>query len=126
MTSGMSALDHIGRAEKKLITAIVPAGRGELLMRRLANEPGVLAVSHHHARGVGTRRVKPGRMVFDEKDVLLLLVDADQADTLFALVHTEGGMGEPHAGLMFMEKVLRGHPMMPFALEPATVLRAPE
>ena len=111
----MSVLGHIGRSGKKLITVILPAGRGEPLMQRLAGEPGVLAVSHHHARGVGTRRVKPGRMIFDEKDVTLVLVEAEQADTLFTLIYAEGGIGEPHAGLMFMERVQRGHPMLPFA-----------
>ena len=111
----MSVLGHIGRSGKKLITVILPASRGEPLLQRLAGEPGVLAVSHHHARGVGTRRVKPGRMVFDEKDVVLVLVESEQADALFALIHAEGGIGERHAGLMFMERVLRGHPMMPFA-----------
>lgn len=113
----MSVLAHIGRSEKRLITAVVPAGRGQSLMDRLKQEPGVLTVSHHHARGVGTRRVRPGRMVFDEKDVLMVLVDADQAESLFELVYREGGIGERHAGLMFEEKILRGHPMMPFALD---------
>ncbi|MGE5385150.1 MAG: hypothetical protein ACM3SV_04595 [Betaproteobacteria bacterium] len=112
----MSVLGHIGRGDKKLITAIVPAGQGEPLMARLANEPGVLAVTHHHARGVGRRRVEPGRMISDEKDVVLVLTETENADDVFALVYREGGLGEPHVGLVFMEKVLRGHPMLPFAL----------
>lgn len=111
----MTALSHIGRAEKRLITAILPAGRGLPLIDRLKQEKGVLTAARHHARGVGGRRVKPGRMVFEEKDVIMVLVDADQAETVFAFIFREGGIGERHAGMMFEERILRGHPLMPFA-----------
>ena len=111
----MTVLAHIGRTEKRMITAIVPSGIGSTLLDRLAHEEGVLTASHHHARGVGTRRVRPGRMVFDEQDVVMVLVDAEHAERLFALIYRESGLGERHAGLMFEEKILRGHPMMPFA-----------
>lgn len=118
----MSVLSHIGRGEKRLITVIVPVGRGQPLMDRLILEPGVLTVSHHHARGVGSGRVRPGRMVFDEKDVVMVLVDVERSDAVFALAYREGGVGERHAGLMFEERILRGHPMMPFAInEPEPV-----
>lgn len=110
----MTALWHVGRAERKAITVIVNAGRGQALMERLSSEPGVLFVSHHHARGVGSRRVQPGSLVFDEKDVVVMLVEGDFAEAVFALVYRESGVGERHVGLMFMERVLRGHPMMPF------------
>ncbi len=113
----MSALWHIGRGDKKLITAIVPAGQGEPLMTRLESEPGVLAVTHHHARGVGRRRVEPGRLISDEKDVVLVLAETENADDVFGLIYREGRLSEPHVGLIFMEKVLRGHPMLPFATE---------
>lgn len=109
----MSALAHIGRSEKRLITAVVPAGRGHALMERLGREAAVLTVSHHHARGVGSRRMQPGHEVFDEKDVVMVLVDAEHADEIFALAYREGGIGERHAGMVFEEKILRGHPLMP-------------
>lgn len=112
----MSVLAHIGRSEKRLITAIVPAGRGHALMGRLSQEPAVLTVSHHHARGLGSRRVRPGRMVFDEKDVVMVLVDAENATEIFALIYREGGIGERHAGMIFEEKIMRGHPMLPFSV----------
>jgi hypothetical protein len=110
----MTALGHIGMQDKRLITAILPLGRGRELTQRLSQEAGVLTVSHHHARGVGTRRVRPGRMVYDEKDVLMVLVDAEQADAVFDLIYRESGIGERHAGVMFQEKILRGHHLMPF------------
>ena len=110
----MSVLAHIGRAiEKKLITAVVRAGEGRKLLESLAEAQGVLSVSHHHARGVGARRVRANQQLFSEKDVLLLLVEADHADELFYRVFKEGNIGEPSVGMIFMESVLRGHPMMP-------------
>ena len=51
--------------------------------------------------------------MFSEKDVLLLLVEADHADALFSRVFKEANIGEPSVGMIFMESVLRGHPMMP-------------
>lgn len=111
----MSVLAHIGRdIEKKLITAIVRATQGQHLVEKLAEAPGVLSISHHHARGVDSQRVRTGQLYFAEKDVLLLLVDAEHADDIFEALFREGKLGEPGTGLVFMEKVLRGHPMMPF------------
>ncbi len=113
----MTVLGHIGRSEKRLITAIVPAGRGQRLMELLSKEAAVLTVTFHHARGIGTRRVRPGRMVFDEKDVVMVLVEKDDADGVFASIYREGRIGDRHAGVLFVEKIMRGHPMLPLALE---------
>lgn len=113
----MTALGHIGRSEKRLITAIVPAGRGQYLMERLSKVPAVLTVSYHHARGIGSRRVKPGHMLFDEKDVVMVLVEKDDADEVFASIYRDGRIGERHAGILYVEKILRGHPMLPFAAD---------
>lgn len=111
----MTVLSHIGRsAEKELITAIVAAGLGKLLVEQFCEAPGVLSISHHHARGVGTRRVKAGQLYFQERDVVLILVDRTHVDAVFDRVFREAGIDEPGGGVMFSETVLRGHPMMPF------------
>ena len=111
----MSVLAHIGRdIEKRMITAIVRATQGQHLVKKMAEVPGMLSISHHHARGVGSRRVRTGQLYFAEKDVLLLLVEAEHAEDIFEALFREGKLGEPGTGLVFMEKVLRGHPMMPF------------
>ncbi|MDQ5878380.1 MAG: hypothetical protein QG616_846 [Pseudomonadota bacterium] len=112
----MSALAHIGHGiEKKLITAIVSSGHGSKLLEIIENRPGVLSVTHHHARGTGSRRMRPGKAFWSEKDVMMVLVEAPQADEVFQLLFDAGGIGEPHQGIIFMEAVRRGHPMMPFA-----------
>jgi len=112
----LSALAHIGHGvEKKLITAIVASGHGRRLMEIVDNRPGVLSVTHHHARGTGSRRMRPGRMFWSEKDVMMVLVEAPHAEEVFRLLFEAGGIGEPHQGIIFQEAVRRGHPMMPFA-----------
>lgn len=111
----MSALAHIGRAiDKKQLTAIVRAGEGQRLVELFVEKPGVLSISHHHARGVGGRRIRDGHLYFDEKDVLILLVESEFVDTVFSSLFHAAGLNQPGAGMIFMEKVLRGHPMMPF------------
>lgn len=111
----MSVLGHIGRdIQKKLITTILPATQGQHLVAKFAETTGVLSISHHHARGVGSRRVRTGQLFFAEKDVLLILVEAEHADHVFQSIFKEGNLGDPGTGIIFMEKVLRGHPMMPF------------
>lgn len=111
----MTVLTHIGHnLPKKLITAILPAGIGQCLLENLAEVQGVLSISHHHARGVGRQRVRTGQLYFNERDILIVLVEAEHADTLFARIFTEGKLGEPATGMIFMENVLRGHPMMHF------------
>ncbi len=111
----MSALSHIGRGiEKKQITAIVRAGEGRPLVSSFAERPGVLSISHHHARGVGSQRVQKGQLYFNEKDVLVLLVEAEYSDAIFSALFHEGNLGEEGSGMIFTEPVMRGHPMMPF------------
>jgi nitrogen regulatory protein PII len=111
----MTLLAHIGRdIDKQIITAIVAPGQGQRVLEKLSAAPGVLSVSHHHARGVGKRIVKKGQLFFNEMDVLILLVETEFAEKLFAAVFSEAGIGTPGGGMIFSESVLRGHPMLPF------------
>ncbi|HNH36122.1 MAG TPA: hypothetical protein PK375_09410 [Rhodocyclaceae bacterium] len=111
----MTVLHHIGRElPKEVITAIVGAGVGKPLVEKFCAAPGVLSISHHHARGAGTRRVRRGQLYFKEQDVVLVLVEAERAEELFRALYDAGGIGRPGGGIMFSEPVMRGHPMMPF------------
>jgi hypothetical protein len=111
----MTVLAHIGYGvEKKLITAIVISGRGLQLMELIENHPGVLSVTHHHARA--TDRCGPGSgRLWSERDVVMALVEAPRAEEVFAMLFEASQLGEPHQGIIFLEEVCRGHPMMPFA-----------
>lgn len=121
----MSVLGHIGYGiEKKLITAIVVSGLGLKLMELVENRPGVLSVTHHHARGTDQRGPRSGRLVWTERDVLMVLVEAPQVDEVFALLFEAADLGAPHQGVIFIEEVCRGHPMMPFAPDLAEPYRS--
>jgi nitrogen regulatory protein PII len=110
----MSLLAHIGRGlDKQVITAIVAAGMGKKVLEKFGEAPGVLSISHHHARGVGSKKLKTGQLFFNEMDVLLILVEADKADQIFADVFTAADIGRPGGGMVFVEPVMRGHPMLP-------------
>lgn len=107
-----TALGHIGRGDKELVTAIVEAGLGKGLVERFAGEPGVLFATHHHARGVGSTRIKAGQMYFLERDVVLVLVERESADRVFRDLFEAGGIGRPAGGIIFSEPILRGHPLL--------------
>lgn len=111
----MGVLSHIGYGiEKELITVVMEAGLAGQLITKYCEQPGVLSISRHHARGVGSTRVRTGQLYFDERDVLLVLVEAEHAPHLFEALFQDAKIGRAGGGLMFAEKVLRGHPMMPF------------
>ena len=107
-----TALGHIGRGEKELVTAVVEAGLGKGLVERFAGEPGVLFATHHHARGVGSTRIKAGQMYFMERDIVLVLVERESADRVFRDLFEAGNIGRPAGGLLFSEPILRGHPLL--------------
>jgi len=111
----MTVLGHIGYGvEKKLVTAIVISGHGLELMRLVEGHSGVLSVTHHHARGSDRRNQRTDTLVWIERDVVTVLVEAPHADAVFRLLFEAGDLGVPHQGVIFMEEVCRGHPMMPF------------
>lgn len=111
----MTVLGHIGYGvEKKLVTAIVMSGCGLALMKLVEEHAGVLSVTHHHARGTDRRGQRPGTMIWVERDVVMVLVEATHADAVFKLLFEAGDLGVPHQGVILMEEVSRGHPMMPF------------
>mgnify|MGYP000302495786 FL=1 len=111
----MTVLGHIGYGvEKKLVTAILISGHGLELMKLVEEQPGVLSVTHHHARGTDRRGQRPGSLVWIGRDVVMALVEAPHADAVFELLFNAGNLDVPHQGVIFMEEVSRGHPMMPF------------
>ena len=90
------------------MTAIIASGRQLLLLRKVENRPGVLSVTHHHARHRQPAH-SPGA------DVLVGKGRADGAgrcaagDEIFALLFAAGKISEPHQGIIH-EAVRRGHP----------------
>lgn len=109
----MTVLSEIGKnGHKQLITAIIGAGLGKSLVQKYCEQPGILSISHHHARGQGSSDPTM-RKNFQEQDVVIVLVEAEFTDAIFQSLFWDGKIGEPGGGLIFCEEILRGHPMMP-------------
>jgi hypothetical protein len=105
------------RGDYKVITCIMPSGRGVEVLETLRRERGVVSASIHHARGIGTHSLRH-RVYSDEKQVLTALVGAAQADAVFELIYFAAGINAPHAGMVMM-----GHAFRAAGLAPATELR---
>jgi hypothetical protein len=100
------------RGLSKVITCIMPDGRGSELLEALRLELGVISASVHHARGVGTGSLRH-RVYAEEKQVLITLVAAEHADAVFEFLYMRAEIGKPHAGMVLMERAFRGAFAMP-------------
>lgn len=90
----------------RIITCIMPAGRGAEVMEALRRELGVVSTSLHHARGIGTHSLRH-RVYSDEKQVLTAVVAAEQGDAVFELIYFTAGLNAPHAGMVMMGQAFR-------------------
>ncbi len=101
----MSALE--GR--QRLLTCVLPRGKGLPLLRRLSEEKGIVSANLNSARrftGSG------GRGVFDrlETDVLTVVVPADRADEVFEWIYWEAEVSTQRGRLLFMARLLGATP----------------
>jgi len=102
-----STMIRAAQQQCKVITCIVPGGRGGELLEALREEQGVISASVHHARGIGAG--DQHRLVHaEERQVLVALVTAVQADQVFEFLYQRAGLAAPHGGMVLMEKALRG------------------
>ncbi len=89
----------------KLITAILPKGRSKQLVQRLVHEKGLNRVNVNHARGIG--RITPlrhrGVGETTEKEIVSVVVHADQAEEIFEFIFFEAEVNRPHGGLMYQQ-----------------------
>ncbi|MDP1735268.1 MAG: hypothetical protein Q8L44_13000 [Sulfuritalea sp.] len=90
----------------RIITCVMPAGRGAEVLDALRRELGVVSASIHHARGIGTQSLRH-RVYSDEKQVLTAVVAADQGDAVFDLIYFAAGINSPHAGMVMMGHAFR-------------------
>jgi hypothetical protein len=99
------------RTAHKVITCIMPAGRGLELIEQL-RELGVISAQVHHARGVGqSSKRRRGVSLYAEREVVQALVEAHRADEVFDFLYAAGEIGRPHAGMLLMEKAVHGIPL---------------
>lgn len=100
------------RGDYKVITCIMPAGRGAEVLEVLRREQGVTSASIHHARGIGTHSLRH-RVYSDEKQVLTVVVAAEQSDAVFELIYFAAGLNSPHAGMVMMGHAFRAAGLAP-------------
>ena len=94
------------RGDYKVITCVMPAGRGAEVLETLRSEQGVVSASVHHARGIGTHSLRH-RVYSDEKQILSVVVAAEQGDAVFELIYFTAGIDAPHAGMVMMGHAFR-------------------
>lgn len=100
------------RSEYRVLTCIMPAGRGTEVLEALRRETGVISAYAHHARGIGTHSLRH-RVYSDEKQILTVLVDAARADDVFHFLYYSAGLDTPHAGMIMMGHAFRGAGVVP-------------
>jgi hypothetical protein len=100
------------RGEFRVLTCIMPAGRGTEVLEALRREIGVISAFAHHARGIGTHSLRQ-RVYSDEKQILTALVDARSADDVFHFLYYAAGLDTPHAGMIMMSHAFRGAGVVP-------------
>ncbi|MCB1646378.1 MAG: hypothetical protein KDI36_13040 [Pseudomonadales bacterium] len=88
----------------KLITCIVPKGRGKLVQKGLVEMLDIHHSTLHHARGVGRFSPISSRGIGEqqEKEIVEVTVAADKADEVFEFMFGAGEMGQPHGGIIYM------------------------
>lgn len=106
----MSKQNIVYLTDAALITCVVQVGRGDAILKA-ARKLGVsVGSSVHHAKGTGARKRFGlwGIAVETEKDVVSVLVSAEQRDVVFDALYRAGELDTPGVGFMYitpLEKV---------------------
>lgn len=98
--------------DARLVTVILPTGSGHGLLEKLVTQKGLTTVFLHHARGSGLSGVlkRKGLAQQIEKDIVVAAVSTDTLEEVIGFIYEEGGVGKPHGGFIYIEKLsaLRG------------------
>ena len=89
--------------DARLITCILPKGRGRIVQEALAEEEGIHTATGHGARGSGR---------------FSMLSAGSLGTELFEKMYFVGEMDQPHGGIIFMTRLRRGMAMTLPELEP--------
>jgi len=97
----------------KLITAILPKGKGVPLQKSLIEEKGIHSAVIHHARGVGRFSSIQNRGLGgqQEREILDVTISADEAEEIFEYMFFTGELNHPHGGILFMTSIPATTPM---------------
>jgi nitrogen regulatory protein PII len=101
------AADPVATSGHKLITCFLPLGVATPLVKAIKAEKGLATAHVCNARGVGKLTQTEHRGLGDqaEKQVLRVVVPAEDADDVFEFIYFEAGINKPHGGLILMARV---------------------
>ena len=99
--------------QQKLITSILPMGRGHEMLKKLRDEKGIYTANLDTARGMGkltpdSHRTGAGSQT--EKDILNVVIDSDRADEVFEYIYETAQINKPHGGMIFMTRLRQASP----------------
>ena len=110
----MSTRDIVVLIEVALITATVQRGMADEIVKA-AQEAGAQGASIHyaHGRGVRERLGVWGLAVEAEKEVINIVVSADQVDRVFEKMYLAGQMDTPGMGFMWVTPLEKAATFVP-------------
>ena len=93
--------------DSRLISCVVPKGRGATRQKALADNKAIHNAILHHGRGVGKSLHSANRSIGDqqERDILEVIVGQNKCDEIFEYIFFEAKINEPHGGIIYVSKV---------------------
>ena len=101
--------DIIVLVDVVLITAVVQRGAADAVVQA-AQEAGAQGATIFHAHGTGVRQKRLGLLgltVNADKEVIYIVVPADQADVVFERIFVSAKMDTPGMGILWMTPIHR-------------------
>ncbi len=98
--------------DQKLITCILPKGIAPGVLKILREKHEIISANINSARGMGKITPLKYRGVGgqSEKEILTVVVGAEQADDIFELIYFEANVNSPHGGLIYVHPLLSATP----------------
>ncbi len=100
---------------RKLITCILPKGKGFEVIKHLTEEKGIKSANVSSGRGTGVGK-SGGYGTWMEVDILTVVLDEDRADDIFTYICVKAEINRPHAGFVFLGPLLKSTPFVVPAL----------
>ncbi|MBT7951277.1 MAG: hypothetical protein HN764_06625 [Gammaproteobacteria bacterium] len=90
--------------DQKLVFCILPKGVALKVAEQLKEVHGIMSSNISNARGVGkiTPLAYRGIAGQSEKEILSVVVSANDADEIFEFIYHEAHIDQPHGGIMYM------------------------
>lgn len=98
--------------QHKLITGIMPKGKGVDILKKLKVEKDIITANIDSARGMGHLTPQAHRGVGEqsEKEILTVVIEKHRADEIFEYIYEIAEIDKPHGGMIFMTRLLMSSP----------------